>query len=495
MTGANNAAGAQQLATGIPNLDLLLGGGLQRGNTLLVLGAPGSGKTTLALQLAFHASRAGGQQVLFLTGYSETQEKLFAHSRDFSFFDQRRIATQIQFGNLIDALRAGLDETEDVIVTTARHAGARLVVLDGFQSMQRALPDEPVPGHFLYSLGAKLSLIGATTVVTMEGSIDDAVATPELGVADAIVELHRARVGERQTRWLEVVKVRGARALIGNHAFAIGADGLTVYPRFESTVTLSEPAWTGKRAPFGVPALDAMLHGGLTVGSTTLISGTPGSGKTLLGLQFLADGARAGEHGLLIGFMESAVQLREKARVFGFDIEAHERAGLLRLIVLPAFDLNVDQIGALLRQDIGARDVRRLVIDSVVELERAAALSGRSFDFLAALVSYLRGHDITSYLTFDLATIVGAELSFANTPLSVLAENMLLFRQVEYRGQLRRLLSVLKMRFSDYDTVLWDYRLVTGHGIEIVGPAPDAEGLLTGLARDAALRRILDTDH
>jgi circadian clock protein KaiC len=490
MTGLNGAPRAPLVATGIAHLDTLLGGGLQFGNTLLVLGAPGSGKTTLALQMAFHAT-AAEHNVLFLTGYSETQEKLFAHSRGFAFFQPEKVATRIQFGNLIDALRTGLDETEDVIVTTARAQGARLVILDGFQSMRRVLPDEPAPGHFLYSLGAKLALIGATTVVTMEGSVDGG-DVAELGVADAIIELHRARDGSRQQRWLEIVKVRGTPALIGRHAFTLDSAGITAYPRFESTVTLREPVWTGARAAVGVADLDAMLSGGLSVGTSTLVSGTPGAGKSLLGLHFLVEGARLGEPGLLLGFMESAVQLREKARVFGLDLEAAERDGLIRLLIMPAFELDADRVASALREDVEGRGVRRLVIDSVVELERASAAQQRTVDFLAALVSYLRGRDISSYLTYDLATIVGAELSFADTPLSVLAENMLLLRQVEYRGHLRRLFSVLKMRFSAFDTTLRDYRIVEGRGIEILGPAPDAEGLLTGMARNIVLQQLPD---
>jgi circadian clock protein KaiC len=226
-----------------------------------------------------------------------------------------------------------------------------------------------------------------------------------------------------------------------------------------------------------------MLGGGLTAGTSTLAAGSPGTGKTLLGLHFLTAGVRdLAEPGLFVGFMESATQLRAKARMFGLDLSAAEAAGRLRLLVLPGYDLEADYIAALLSADIEQRGVRRLVIDSAVELERGLADRVRLPDFLSALVRYLRGRDVTTYLTLDIPTIVGQELSFAATPLSVLAENLVILRHVEYRGQLRRVFSLFKMRFSDYDPTIREFTIVPDHGIQIQA-ALAATGLLTGIAQ------------
>jgi circadian clock protein KaiC len=241
--------------------------------------------------------------------------------------------------------------------------------------------------------------------------------------------------------------------------------------------------WTGGRAGFGIADLDALLGGGLTAGTTTLCAGSPGAGRTLLGLHFLAAGARAGESGLFLGFMESAAQLRAKARAFGLDLDGTEAAGRIELLVLPAYDLEADRAAWLLREAVERRSVRRLVVDSAIELQRGLLAPERAPEFFAALAAYLRGRDVTTYLTIDIPIFVGPELSFADTPLWVVAENLLLLRQVEYRGQLRRLVSVLKMRFSDYDRTVREFTVTEGQGIRVVGPAPPAEGLLTGLAR------------
>ncbi len=137
----------------------------------------------------------------------------------------------------------------------------------------------------------------------------------------------------------------------------------------------------------------------------------------------------------------------------------------------------------MLVEDVERRGVRRLVIDSVAEVERGLSFSSRIPDFLSALVSYLRGRDVTSYLTLDLPVIMGPQLELAGTPLSLLAENLLLLRQAEYHGRMHRVFSIFKMRFSAYDPAIYELTITPGRGIELLGPAPLGEGLLTGLPR------------
>jgi circadian clock protein KaiC len=469
------------LETGVKHLDRILGGGLMRRALAMVIGTPGTGKTLLALQVAFH--HAAGASTLYLTGYSETHDKLLRHTRGLSFVEPEAIGSRIQFGSLPDLLRAGAEETEDAIVATARTHRASLVVLDGFRSMRGFLADDQGVARFLYSLGAKLALLGATALVVVEGDPDGSPRYPELTVCDVILALRRERAGTRHRRTLEVLKARGSVALDGVHPFVIGQDGLTVFPRFESLVPATEPAWNPGRAAFGIAALDPLTGGGLTVGTSTLVAGGPGVGKTLLGLHFVAEGVRAGEPALFLGFMESPAQLREKAAIFGLDLGAAEASGQARLLVLPGHDLETDRVTDLVSRDVEARGVRRLVVDSVAELERGIGSEERKAGFLSALVSYLRGGDVTTVLTLDIPAVVGTALDLTGTPVSVLAENLLVLRPVEYRGRLRRVLSVLKMRFSDHDRAIYEYAITAGRGLEVAGPAPLGEGLLTGIPR------------
>jgi circadian clock protein KaiC len=473
----------QIVETGIPYLDVLLGGGLPRGAIAMVVGAPGTGKTTLAQQMAFHAASQGAA-TLYLTGYSETHAKLLAYGRGFRFFAPEHIGTLIHYLSLADLLARGADETEQSIVHTAREQRARLVVLDGYRSMRRLLGDEPASTDFLYSLGSKLALLGVTTIVAAEGDAHAPERYGELTVSDTVIGLTRRRHGERHRRTLDVVKIRGMAPIAGLHAFEITRAGFDIYPRLEATVPRGDAAPTGRRAVFGISELDVMVGGGLPGGTSALVAGAPGVGKTLLGLHFLMAGARQGEPGLLVGFIEDRPRLREKALAFGMDLEAEERAGRIHLLTIPSFELDPDRVACLLREDIERRAVQRVVIDSVAELDRSFLERVRAPDYFAALAHYLRSQGVTGYLTMDIPKVVGQELDLTDSALAMLAENLILLRYVEYRGRLQRLLSVLKMRSSGHDDTIRTYEIAEGLGLRLLGEAPPVRGLLTGIPHE-----------
>ncbi len=473
---------AHWIETGVPELDRVLGGGLLQGSLAMVIGSPGAGKTVMAQQIAFHYA-ARGHATLFLTGFSEPHDKLLSHSRSLTFFREELVGDKIQFASLLGLLREGATETENAIVDTARAQSASLVIIDGFRGIRRLLRDDQAVASFLYSLGAKLAMTGATTLLCLEGDPDEAGRYPEITVCDVILALRRELRDSRERKLLQVVKARGSSPLHGLHLYTITGDGISVFPRFESTVSASSSAWTPGRAAFGIDQFDAMLQGGLNRSTVTLAAGSPGVGKTLLGLHVVAAGARDGEPALFLGFMESEAQLREQARVFGLDLRAGGAAALTRLLVLPGHDLEADHVAKLLVEDVERRGVRRLVIDSAAELERGVGMPERKPGFLSALVSYLRDRQVTTYATLDIPTLAGPTLELGNTPLSVVAENLLLLRSVEYRGALHRVFSVLKMRFSDHERAIYEYVIDPGEGIRITGPAPLGEGLLTGIAR------------
>ena len=479
--GVTSDDGIGLVETGVPNLDQVLGGGLPWTGIALVLGPPGSGKTTMAQQIAFHRA-ARGERVLFLTGFSETHDKLLRLGRSLRFFDPEQVGTAIQFGSLPDLLRDGPEAAEDAILATCRKLGARLVVLDGFRSLGPLLGDldSQAGVRFLYHLGTKLGLLGATTLVLMEGDSRDLASPAELGVADVLVALHLETRSGRERRLLQVRKRRGARSLAGVHPYTVGSAGIQLWRRFESWVQPSEPAWSTRRAAFRNPPIDALLHGGLTEGTITLAAGSFGTGKTLLGLHFAAEGARLGEPTLILSFMESAPQLRAKGRVFNLQLDEYERSGELRIVTMPGHDLEADCVAEMLREDIERRGVRRLVIDSAAQLERSIVDVDRRSDFFAALVTYLRGRVVTTFLPYEIARY-GSELDLADTSLAVLAENLLLLRAVEAEGRLRRLFSIMHMRFSDHDHRLHEYTIEAGHGMRMHGEASDgsAEALTT----------------
>jgi circadian clock protein KaiC len=481
-TGVPTTRAQPRFDTGVPNLDRVLGGGLLRGTIVMVIGPPGTGKTILAQQIAFRAA-ARGEVALYFTGYSETHDKLLAHNRTLTYFAAEAVGAQLQMGSLPDLLNQGVAEAREAIVGTAHSLRASLVILDGFRSIRGFMADDQAAAEFLYSLGAQLALRGATLLVLVEGDATDRIRDPEQSVCDVILSLHRVVRGGGHRREIEVLKVRGAAPLAGLHPFAIDERGLTVYPRLESLVPVETPPWSSARAGFGIPAMDRLIGGGLNVGTSTLAAGTPGLGKTLLGLHFLFEGTRQHERGLFVGFTENAEQLRAKAAMFGMDLVGAEASNAIGLLTVPPHDLDADRVAWLIRECVEKRGAQRLVIDSATELQGGLTSPERAPMFMAALAAYLRSRSVTTYMTVDVPTIVSPELSFAGNPLLVFAENLLLLRYAEYQGELHRVFAVLKMRFSAFDRALRVYAIDDGVGITIGGPAPRAEGLLTGLAR------------
>lgn len=491
--------------TGVPNLDSVLGGGLPRGALVIVVGPPGSGKTTLANQMAFAAARMG-RRAMVLTALSEPTSKLIAHLSAFTFYDDELVGDMVHFFSLQQFLAGGLEATGDEIVAAARRIRAGFVVLDGFRGIRGADVDPQAARQFLYDVGSTLSVLGTTTLITSEADPRDPAFFPEATTGDVILGLRYDLVGVQQLRGIEPIKVRGGAPLTGLHGLGLTSEGTYVYPRLEARVAAaSQGSRTGElarsdraddvmaaageldgRATFGLPELDALLDGGLTRGTSTLIVGSLGTGKTMLALHFALAGARAGEPTLFLGFRESHRQLLVKAEPFA--MAADLRAALapqggLTLMRWSPVEVNPDILAHQLLETIDATGTKRLVVDSAAEVERAVADTGvpqRVDNYLAALVEALRMRGVTAVFTKEIPQATAPELDFARNPISVMAENVLLLRQVERRDRLVRVLSVIKMRFSAHDSgTVREFVIVPPGGVRVL---PAGEGAATGLA-------------
>ena len=480
-------------STGVANLDLVLGGGISRGTLVIVVGPPGSGKTTLANQMAFAAAHTG-QRAMVLTALSEPTSKLIAHLRSFTFYDDELVGDMVQFLSLQQFLPDGLETTGDELVSAARHARASYVVLDGFRGVRGVDMDPQAARQFLYHVGTTLSVLGTTTIITSEADPRDPAFFPEATTADLIIGLHYTLEGVRQRRSIEAIKVRGGAPLSGLHGLALNADGAIVYPRLESRVAaashgsrmgqldsgddadmqMEQHGELDGRASFGITGLDNLLSGGLTRGTSTMVVGGLGTGKTMLALHFALAGALAGEPTLLLSFRESRRQLILKAEPFvlGDTLQSTlAPKGALTLFRWAPVELVPDIMADQLMASIDELGIRRLVVDSSAELERAVAEESphpRVDNYLAALVEALRMRGVTALFTKEVRQVGASDLDFSNNAISVMAENVLLLRKVEQDGQLRRLLSVIKMRFSAHATsTVHEFSISAPKGISV----------------------------
>ncbi|MBI3977586.1 MAG: AAA family ATPase [Chloroflexi bacterium] len=477
------------LETGVPNLDLLLGGGVPDGAILLVVGPSGSGKTTLAFQMAFHVAAHGGR-ALCVSTTSEPPTKLIQHLRPFSFYDERQIGERLFLLSAYPLVKEGPGRLLDALVQAVRERQAAIAVVDGLMTIRDLHPGPRELREFIYELGATLTALGCTTVLTSSG-IDSGPAHEfaELTVADGIVELGMRDVGTRTLRTIRVRKMRGLPSVLGEHALRIDGRGLTAFPRLESIVEPIDVGLSRERTPLGLPELDAMMAGGLVAGSVTLLAGAPGTGKTLAGLQFIMEGVRRGEKGLIVCFRETRRHLVDRAGAFGLDLAGAVAAARAVVLHRPPVDLIADEVAWNVRQQVISFAPQRLLLDDFDELDHAIGDEPRRRGFLAGLTGLLVGRGITSLVTKEIPQVIGPELDFSGAPLATLAENLILLRYVEFRGELHRIISILKMRDTDHDRSIREYA-ITDRGLQVLARLATAEGLLTGIARLPSEARV-----
>ena len=500
------------IPTGVPGLDTILGGGLAEGALTLIVGVPGSGKTTLASQIAFNATRQGKRAVI-LTSLSESTSKLLNHLATYRFFDHALVGDEAQFFSLDAAREQGLQAISELITTEARRVHADVVVLDGFRALSAMGSAGQGGRDFLYALGTTLGALGVTTIVTSEMDPHDTSFFPETTTADIILGLHYQLLGIQQFRGIEVIKARGAQPLPGLHAISLSADGVRVYPQLEERVIAEIGAMVGgdlplgseprhahaqratrktsrpDRASFDLPELDGMLNGGIPRTSCTIIAGSLGTGKTMLSLQFAMAGVRADERTLFLSFREDREQLIRLTTPFaigpGFARALQSQGGLL-FLEIPPIKVNADILADFLLAQLDQTSADRLVIDSIADLERMIERGPdpkRLEDFLAALLRALQVRQVTSLLVKETDKLIAPTLDFSADPLSVLAENVILLQQVPFEGELHRVLSIPKVRLSAHDTALREFRIAAPRGLEVLGFSESQAGVLEGITR------------
>ena len=487
------AGGFPRVPTGIAGLDTILHGGFFRGGLYLITGAPGTGKTILGNQIAVHHAAAGGR-VLFTSLLSETHSRMFAHLSSLAFFTDPAIPPLIgdalYYISGYSALQtAGLPGLLTLLQATIRDRHTTLLLLDGVGNAESFATTNAAFKEFLHSLQQYAELYGCTVLLLSSrgGRGADRDAVDVRTTVDGILRLRQRPVQTRIVREVQIVKLRGSGYLPGGHLVVIGARGVVVYPRLEAlqaaTVdTLTTGAASLERLDFGIAGLTAMLHGGLFRGSATALLGPPGSGKTLLGLHFLAEGARRGEGGLYFGLNEPPPVLLSAGDQVGLAITHWAAAGQIALAWYPATAADLDVLAQHLLEQVRARRVQRVFLDGLDAFSDLIVDAERIGPFFAALTNELRALGVTTLVAVELPHLFGPTVEIPIEGVSAVVENILFLRYVELRSQLYRLISVLKMRRSGHDLALRQFQ-IDATGITIADTFASAEAILTGLAR------------
>jgi circadian clock protein KaiC len=472
-----------RFTSGIPGLDRVLNGGFFAGGVYIVEGAPGTGKTILANQICFYRAKEG-QRVLYVTLLAESHSRLLQHLQDLSFFDAAAIPKHLTYVSGFRVLEeGGLRALLDLIRKELRAQGANVVVLDGFAAVGESAETDREFKKFVHELQVQAGLGTCTFFLLSSGTSGEGSVQPVHTMVDGLVRLSDRVFGVRAQRELQVQKFRGSRYLRGLHSFEISDDGIRVYPRLESSSATSGEGGGSRRLIVGFPRLDAMIGGGLRATSTTMILGPSGVGKTVVGYRFLACSTTE-EKGLLFSFYETPERVLAKAKGVGIDLaSAHDR-GDVEFIWQSPVESTLDAIGWRILESIDRLGAKRLFVDGFNALESASAHPERVPQFFAALNRELQARGVTTVYAAELHQIFSHEIAAPTRGLSPLIENMIIMRFVELRAQLRRTLSVIKLRDSEFDPTICEFCL-TSHGLDVVDSLDGAEKLMAGASREA----------
>jgi circadian clock protein KaiC len=478
-------ASIKKLPTGVPGLDLVLGGGLPEFSFTLIAGEPGTGKTTLAQQFLFE-NATPELTALYFTVLGEPAVKMLRYQQQYTFFDPRKVDESIRFVNLTDdVLERGLEGVLERIVHEVKESGAAFVVVDSFRSLVRATdPGNATAPPELQKFVERLAVHLTTWEVTslLVGEYEDAGRRGNgvFTIADSILSLSQASDNNSVVRKLQVVKVRGQAQMPGLHTFRITDDGLQVFPRLSLAVDEKERETPIGRAATGVAGLDEMMGGGIPVGDSVLIVGPTGTGKSVLATQFIAEGVRRGEPGVLVVFEEHPKEYLYRAEGLGFELGDMVREGKLEALYLRPLDLSPDETLHEIREAVRRVGAKRVVIDSMSGFELALAPTFRT-DFREALyrlVGALTGVGITVITTMEAAQS-HEEVRFTPNVISFLADDLVSFRYIEVERALKKVVAVVKMRGSQHSKEYREYE-ITDSGIAIVGNLDGYVGRISG---------------
>lgn len=364
-------APGNRVQTGVRNLDGILTGGIPAGELIVLAGSPGSGKTILSQQIIFKNATPENRAVIFQT-LSEPTAKTLRHLKQFAFFDQKKIDDgSISFVDLGEIMRTkGLEQAIELFMSHVKKIKPSIVVIDSFKVFEDLANSREELRKFSYEMVINLMAWECTALFLGEFSQKDIETNPLFSIIDGIVTLQiRFDSGEHQ-RFIQVIKMRGTNHSRDQHSFEINTQGIEVYsPRVTiQRVPAADRMMPGNgpyRARIGISQLDSLLGQGIPYGSSLLVSGVAGTGKTLLLLEFIYRGAKEfGEKGIFFSFEETKERIISNARGMGWDIDNEIKKGNIEIIFIPQPEIMVEKHLLMMKDCIEHLGAKRIAIDS-----------------------------------------------------------------------------------------------------------------------------------
>jgi circadian clock protein KaiC len=435
-----------RLPSGHAPLDEVLGGGLPANAVSLIMGRPGSGKTILAQQYTFRNARPD-RPVVYLSTVSEPLAKIVRFGQSLTFFDTAAIGTSVFYEDLGTTVQAsGLSGVAEYLGRVVRERRPGLIVIDSFKALQAFAPDYGEFRKFLHELAGRLGAFPAASLWVGEYEDAEIAAMAEFAVADAILSLSSAPLGQREARFLQVKKLRGSAFRSGQHAYRLTADGLRLFPRLADAPIDEDYALSGTRLSSGISALDQMLADGYWPGASTLLSGPSGSGKTLMGLHFVMNGASQGQPGVIATLQENPTQLQRMLSGFGWSLSEPNVEVMYRSPV----DIYIDEWVYELMDAVERTKARRVLIDSLADLRISAGDEVRFHEFVYSIVQRFSRQGVSVMMTSEIPRLFGTN-QISDSAVSPLADNIVMLSYQQERDTIGRTMTVMKTRASRHD--------------------------------------------
>ncbi|MGH9328037.1 MAG: ATPase domain-containing protein [Terriglobia bacterium] len=462
--------------TGIAGLDDILEGGIPRGNVILMEGTIGVGKTTLGLEFVYRGAAEFGEPGIVVL-FEVSPDKVVRDARAFGWDLQeleKRNRLKIVFTTR-EVLRQELQQADSVLLEEAAKMGARRIFIDGVSRMlgSNGSAESRSAFHVLTEglLRENLTAVLAAEASTLNGHSGNAL--PEESIADTVIRLAMNDDYRAVTRSIEIVKSRGQNYQMGRHSFRIVAgQGIQVFRRVQSPRSASRERAGAfdptRRVSTGVPGLDEIVNGGYFVGSTTVVAGISGVGKSVMGLQFLAEGIRKGERGLMLSLDERVDQILRNARSIGIDFAPAMEQELIRIGYEPPQEIEVDGHFYHIEQLIETFKPQRVVFDSLSTYGSNLGTKGRLFrDFFHALVSLMKENQIVAVYNHENPEMLGMNTMMGSFAMSSLVDNIILLNWVELGDSFRLGMNVAKMRANPVNRVTRECE-ITSDGMHVL---------------------------
>jgi len=474
-----------KLPTNIEGFDEISLGGLPAGRTTIVSGTAGSAKTLFASQFLVEAIKTGepGVFVTFEEPPSDISHNVKSFGWDIAKYEKQGKWAFVDASPGVqgDQLEAGdfdFNALQARIKAAIKKTGAKRISIDSLGAVFSQFENAHAIRRELFALTRSIKEMGVTAVMTME-RMEDYGSIGRFGVeefvADNVIIFRNIMAAEKRRRTIEILKYRGTNHQKGEFPFTINAKrGMVIIPL--SAIELTQKS-SNLRVTSGNSEMDKMCDGGFFRDSIILLSGATGTGKTLMASEFIAGGVGANEKALFFAFEESREQIFRNAKSWGYDLEQMEKEGNLEVAGIYPESEGLEDHLLSIKDKIKRFKPNRIAIDSLSALERISTDKGFR-EFIIALTSYVKQEEITGLLTSTASSLAGGT-TITETHISTITDSIILLRYIETHGEIRRGLTVLKMRGSKHEKNIREFT-IDNDGMHVGQSLRDVAGVISG---------------